>query len=152
VVEGPDLPNGLVGRPAEVEVELPQPEGRRLGWAVAGLGHFATSYQIPALGRARCSRVAGLVSGNPAKAAEVAARTGVEPARVYSYDSFDRIADDPEIDVVHVVTPNSLHRDLVVRAFEAGKHVMVEKLMGVSEDCEAMIAARDVAGRKLMVA
>lgn len=153
VVRGPDLPDDLVGRPAEIEVELPQPEGRRLGWAVAGLGHFATSYQIPALGRARYSKLAGLVSGNPAKAAEVAARTGVDPAHFYSYDTFDRIADDPAIDVVYVATPNSLHRDLVVRAFAAGKHVMVEKPMGISAaDCEAMIAARDAAGRKLMVA
>jgi len=55
--------------------------------------------------------------------------------------------------VVYVITPNSLHRDLVVRAFEAGKHVMVEKPMATTpEDCEAMIAARDAAGKKLMVA
>lgn len=153
VVEGPDLPNSLVGRPAEVDVELPQPETRKLGWAVAGLGNFATSYQIPALGRARYSKLAGLVSGNPDKAAEIAARTGVPTESVYSYEGFDAIVDDEAIDVVYVVTPNSLHRDLVIRAFEAGKHVMVEKPMGVSAaDCEAMIAARDAASKKLMVA
>ncbi|WP_210526496.1 Gfo/Idh/MocA family protein [Rubellimicrobium arenae] len=153
VVEGPDLPNALVGRPPEVDNELRQPETRRLGWAVAGLGNFATSYQIPALGRARHSELKGLVSGNPEKAADIAARTGVPDGSVYSYETFDQIADNPEIDVVYVITPNSLHRDLVVRAFEAGKHVMVEKPMATTpEDCEAMIAARDAAGKKLMVA
>jgi predicted dehydrogenase len=153
VVRDGNLPNELVGRPAEIENELRQPEDRRLGWAVAGLGNFATSYQIPALGRARYSELKGLVSGNPKKAAEIAARTGVAEGSVYSYETFDQIADNPEIDVVYVVTPNSLHRDLVVRAFEAGKHVMVEKPMATSaEDCEAMIAARDAAGKKLMVA
>ena len=153
VVRDADVPNQLVGRPAEVENELRQPEERRLGWAVAGLGNFATSYQIPALGRARYSELKGLVSGNPEKAAEIAARTGVAEGSVYSYETFDQIADNPEIDVVYVITPNSLHRDLVVRAFEAGKHVMVEKPMATTpEDCEAMIAARDAAGKKLMVA
>lgn len=153
VVRDANVPNELVGRPAEIENELRQPEARRLGWAVAGLGHFATSYQIPALGRARYSELKGLVSGNPEKAAEIARRTGVDQGSVYSYETFDQIADNPEIDVVYVITPNSLHRDLVVRAFEAGKHVMVEKPMATSpEDCEAMIAARDAAGKKLMVA
>ncbi|MBP1807320.1 Gfo/Idh/MocA family protein [Rubellimicrobium aerolatum] len=153
VVRGEDPPNRLVGRPAEIETELRQPEARRVGWAVAGLGHFATSYQIPALGRARYSELKGLVSGNPEKAAEIARRTGVAEGSVYSYDSFDSIRDNPEIEVVYVVTPNSLHRDLVIRAFEAGKHVMVEKPMATTpEDAEAMIAARDAAGRKLMVA
>ena len=152
VVRG-EPPNRLVGRPAEVETELPQPLARKVGWAVAGLGNFATSYQIPALGRARYSRLAGLVSGNRDKALEIARRTGVEEGSVYSYDTFDGIRDNPEVEVVYVVTPNSLHRDLVVRAFEAGKHVMVEKPMAASsEDCEAMIAARDASGRKLMVA
>jgi hypothetical protein len=63
VVRDANVPNELVGRPAEVENELRQPEERRLGWAVAGLGNFATSYQIPALGRARYSELKGLVSG-----------------------------------------------------------------------------------------
>jgi predicted dehydrogenase len=153
VVRDANVPNELVGRPAEIENELRQPEARRVGWAVAGLGHFATSYQIPALGRARYSELKGLVSGNPEKAAEIARRTGVDQGSVYSYETFDQIADNPEIDVVYVITPNSLHRDLVVRAFEAGKHVMVEKPMATTpEDCEAMIAARDAAGKKLMVA
>lgn len=153
VVQGPDLPNRLVGRPGAFEEPLAASEGRRLGWAVAGLGHFAVNYQIPALGRARSSRLAGLVSGNPGKAAAIARATGVEEASVYSYETFDGIANNDDIDVVYVVTPNSLHRDLVVRAFEAGKHVMVEKPMATSSaDCEAMIAAARAAGRKLMVA
>jgi predicted dehydrogenase len=153
VVEGPDVPNSLVGRPPEVEKPLPEPEARRLGWAVAGLGHFATTYQIPALGRARKSRLTGLVSGNPDKAADIAARTGVATSHVYSYETFDSIRDDDAIDVVYVITPNSLHRELVVRALEAGKHVMVEKPMATSAaDAEAMIAAAEANDRRLMVA
>ncbi len=100
VVRDANVPNELVGRPAEIENELRQPEARRVGWAVAGLGHFATSYQIPALGRARYSELKGLVSGNAEKAAEIARRTGVDQGSVYSYETFDQIADNPEIDVV----------------------------------------------------
>jgi predicted dehydrogenase len=145
VVQGPDLPNRLVGRPGALKE-------RRLGWAVAGLGHFAVNHQIPALGRARLSRLAGRVSGDPGKAAAIARAAGVEEGSAHSYETFDEIANDG-IDVVHVITSNSLHRDLVVRAFGAGKHVTVEKPMATSAaGCEAMIGAARAAGRKLMVA
>ena len=150
---GPDIPARLTGRPMPARTDLPEPPAERLGWAVAGLGDFAVNHQIPALGRAGRSRLAGLVSGNPAKASAIARAHGIEARHVYSYDGFDAIADDDAIDVVYVITPNALHRDLVIRALEAGKHVMVEKPMATtSADCEAMIEAAEAADRRLMVA
>ena len=120
---------------------------------MAGLGDFAVNHQIPALGRAARSRLAGLVSGNPEKAARIAAAYGIDGRHVYSFDGFDAIAEDGAIDVVYVITPNALHEDLVIRALGAGKHVMVEKPMATTAAaCERMIAAAEAAGRKLMVA
>jgi len=59
---------------------------------------------------------------------------------------------DPEVDGVVLALPNHLHELLAVEALEAGKHVLVEKPMARTVDeCERMIAARDAAGKVLMV-
>lgn len=57
-----------------------------------------------------------------------------------------------EVDAVIVATPNDLHAPLTIEAAQAGKHIFCEKPMALSvEDCDAMIAAADRAGVKLMV-
>ena len=62
------------------------------------------------------------------------------------------IRDNPDVDIVYVCLPNSMHAEYTVRAAKAGKHVMCEKPMAVSvAECEAMIAACKAAGRKLMI-
>ena len=61
---------------------------------------------------------------------------------IYNYDTMERMADNPDIDVVYVVTPNALHAEHTIKAATAGKHVLCEKPMEVStEECEQMIAA-----------
>ena len=150
---GDPIPNALTGRPFPARFTPPEPPGRRLGWAIAGLGDFAINHQIPALDDAKHSRLAGLVSGNAEKAGAVADARGIGRAHVYSYETFDSIAEDDAIDVVYVITPNGLHEDLVVRALRAGKHVMCEKPMATtSAACERMIEAARSADRKLMIA
>src|SRR5690606_25728106 len=75
------------------------------------------------------------------------------PGAVYSYAEFDRIADNPDIDAVYLVLPNHLHAEFAIRAFQAGRDVLVEKPMAVSvAECEAMIAAGQRSGRLLSVA
>jgi glucose-fructose oxidoreductase len=63
-----------------------------------------------------------------------------------------RMADNKDIDIVYVVTPNGLHAEHVIAAAKAGKHVITEKPMANSvADCDAMIAACKAAGVKLSV-
>jgi predicted dehydrogenase len=63
------------------------------------------------------------------------------------------MADNHDIDIVYVVTPNALHAEHTIKAARAGKHVFCEKPMEVSvERCEAMIAACRSAKRQLAVA
>lgn len=151
----PDLPPSRpTGRPnPEMEQDMPVEPGRRLGWAVVGLGKFALNQILPAFGESRSSKLVALVSGNRQKAEQVASRYGVKSSNLYDYDSFDRIADNAEVDVVYIILPNALHAEYTVRAFKAGKHVFCEKPMAVTvEECETMIRAGQEAGRKLMVA
>ncbi|MFV3126167.1 Gfo/Idh/MocA family oxidoreductase [Niveispirillum sp. KHB5.9] len=57
-----------------------------------------------------------------------------------------------DVDAVYIATPHQMHRDHVVRAASAGKHVVVEKPMALSlADCDAMIAACDAADVTLIV-
>jgi predicted dehydrogenase len=129
-----------------------EPPRRRLGFALVGLGKLAGEQLAPAFARTRNCRLAGLVSGHPEKAREWANRYGVPGRSVFSYESFDRIADDPGIDVVYVVLPNSMHAEYTIRAAKAGKHVLCEKPMAISvKECDEMIAACRAARRQLAI-
>src|ERR1700691_2789293 len=54
---------------------------------------------------------------------------------------YHQILDDPEVDVVHVCTPNALHLPMVTDALNAGKHVICEKPLSTSvENARKMVA------------
>ena len=147
------LPVEPVGRP-QPSVENPprQAFDRQLGWAVCGLGHFAQNYAVPGIDRAERARLTGLISGNPEKATQFGDGWNIGADHIYGYD-MTGLADDDAIDVVYVLTPNAIHEEPVVRALEAGKHVLCEKPMATSpEACPRMIDAARAADRKLMVA
>src|SRR5205814_9263248 len=55
----------------------PEPPGKRVGFAVVGLGHLALEQILPAFGESHRCRLAALVSGDRNKAAAVAAAHGV---------------------------------------------------------------------------
>jgi glucose-fructose oxidoreductase len=125
---------------------------RPLGYAIVGLGYYGLGVIIPQFANCAHSRLAAVVSGDPAKARRVAAEHGLPARSVYSYANFDTIRDNPDVDIVYVCLPNAMHADYTIRAAKAGKHVMCEKPMAVSvKECEAMIAACKAAGRKLMI-
>ena len=129
-----------------------QGRARKLGYAIVGLGSYATRQIMPRFVECEQSRLVALVSGTPAKLARYGAEYGIAAANCYSYQNFDRIRDNPAIDIVYIVLPNSMHAEYSIRAARAGKHVMCEKPMAVSTaECRAMIAASRAARRKLMI-
>ncbi|WP_198664798.1 Gfo/Idh/MocA family protein [Lewinella sp. IMCC34191] len=151
IVEG-FPPAELVGRPMPKGLELGLPPEERIGFAIVGLGDYAANIIIPHLGDTKKCKLTALVSGNEEKRAKIAATYGISDEHLYSYETFDEIADDPEVDVVYIITPNVFHRELTERAFAAGKHVLCEKPLAVTaEDCQAMIDAGKQAGKKLMI-
>ena len=64
--------------------------------------------------------------------------------------NFDEMLDDPALDAVAIVTPVATHRDLAMRALEAGKHVFVEKPLAPSSD-EAQALIRTAHERHLVL-
>lgn len=129
------------------------PPARRVGFAIMGLGRLALAQILPAFAECKHARPVALISGDAGKARAIAAQYGIPVDACYDYADIDRIRDNPAIEVVYVVTPNSMHRDNVAAAARAGKHVLCEKPMATSpEEARAMIAACRAANRLLMIA
>ena len=126
---------------------------KKIGWALVGLGKFATQQIIPSFPNCKKSKLVALVSGSPEKARKIADEQGLDPKNIYNYQNFDDIKNNPAVDVVYIILPNSMHAEYTMRTAKAGKHVMCEKPMATSvEDCEKMISACQKAGKKLMIA
>jgi glucose-fructose oxidoreductase len=142
----------LATGPLQGQTPTPVSE-KTFGYAVVGIGALALSDILPAFANTTQAKLTGLVSGDVNKAKETAAKYGVPEKGLYSYNTFDRIADNPDIHAVYIVLPNNLHAEYTVRAHKAGKHVLVEKPMANTvKECDAMIAAAKTAGRQLAVA
>jgi predicted dehydrogenase len=124
----------------------------KLGIAIVGLGTYSTDELAPALQQTAHCYLAGAVSGNRQKLAAWQQKYKLPEKACYTYDTFDRISDNADIDIVYVVLPNALHAEWVVRAAAAGKHVICEKPMAVTvEECDRMIAACRGAGKMLSI-
>ncbi|MDX2250339.1 MAG: Gfo/Idh/MocA family oxidoreductase [Bacteroidia bacterium] len=125
---------------------------KKLGVALVGLGNYSNILLGPAFADTQNCYLAGIVTGTPAKATEWSARYNIPPQNIYNYETFDRIADNPDIDIVYIVLPNFLHAEYTIRAAKAGKHVICEKPMALNvRECEAMIEACDKAGKLLSI-
>ncbi|MDZ8092626.1 MAG: Gfo/Idh/MocA family oxidoreductase [Nostoc sp. DedQUE05] len=126
---------------------------KKLGWAIVGLGKFATQQIIPSFGECKRSKLVALVSGDRAKAEGIAQQYGVNSKNIYNYQNYDTIRNNPEVDVIYIILPNGLHAEYSIRGAQAGKHIMCEKPMAITvEECQAMIDAAKKGDRKLMIA
>jgi predicted dehydrogenase len=131
---------------------LADPPARKLGFALCGLGSLSTNQIAPALQQTRFCRLAGIVTGTSSKAAHWKEQYNLPDHCLYNYDNMDQLANNPDIDVVYVVTPNALHAEHTIKAAKAGKHVLCEKPMEVSTaKCQQMIDACREAGRQLAI-
>jgi len=114
----------------------------RLGVALVGLGYYSTDLLAPALQLTEKCYLAGIVTGTPAKAEKWKAMYKIPDKNIYNYQNFDSIANNPDIDVVYIVLPPSMHAEYSIRAANAGKHVWCEKPMAMTTaECKNMIDA-----------
>ncbi len=127
-------------------------EGKPLGVALVGLGYYSANQLAPALQQTKGCKLTGIVTGTPSKAAEWEKKYNIPKKNIYDYKTFDRIADNKDIDIVYIVLPNSMHAEYTIRALQAGKHVICEKPMAVSvAECQQMIDAAKKAKRQLSI-
>lgn len=130
----------------------PAENDSKLGVALLGLGNYATNQLAPSFAHTEHCRLAGIVTGSPEKIETWQKKYQIPDGNIYNYENFDSIKDNPDIDIVYVVTPNALHLPFAARAARAGKHVICEKPMEISvERCQQMIEACETAGVKLQI-
>jgi len=112
---------------------LPEPDntpltgGPALRWGVLAPGTIAGQW-VGTLHANTDQRVAAVASRSLPRAEEFAARHGIERA----YGSYEQLVADPGVDAVYVAAPHSEHLALGLLAIAAGKHVLIEKPIGVS--------------------
>ncbi|WP_276374858.1 Gfo/Idh/MocA family oxidoreductase [Chryseolinea sp. H1M3-3] len=122
-------------------IHVPQKK-EKLGVALVGLGYYSTDLLAPALQLTQKCSLAGIVTGTPAKAEKWKQQHNIPDKNIYNYQNFDSIANNPDIDVIYIVLPPSMHAEYSIRAAKAGKHVWCEKPMAMTEaECKSMIDA-----------
>lgn len=114
---------------------------------VVGYGLAGRAFHCPLIRRQPDLNLHGIVARDPA------VRAGAESDwETRGYASLDEALGDPEVRLVVIATPHDSHAELAVRALEAGKDCVVDKVMALtSAEADAMIAARDRSGRMLSV-
>ena len=119
--------------------------GTPLGWAVVGTGDVSR-YIATDLALLDSARLVAVASRSADSAAGFAAELGFDRGC-----AFDDLLTDDAVDIVYLGTPHSTHASLAVAALEAGKHVLVEKPLGVdAAEVQRVGAAARAAGRFAM--
>lgn len=116
---------------------------QKLRWGIMGCAQIATGSVMPAIMDSEMGIIKAVASRGLEKSSAVAAEFGVEKA----YGSYEELLADQEIDAVYIPLPNHLHREWVIRAAEAGKHVLCEKPIALSsQEAADMVSACNEAG------
>ncbi|MDR3633962.1 MAG: Gfo/Idh/MocA family oxidoreductase [Isosphaeraceae bacterium] len=114
---------------------------------VVGHGLAGRAFHCPLIRRQPELHLHGVVARDPAVRAEAESLWGVR-----GFASLDEALRDPHVQLVVIATPHDSHAELAVRALEAGRDCVVDKVMALSSaEADRMIAARDSSGRMLSV-
>ena len=118
-------------------------------WGILSTANIARKAVAPAIVASANGVVEAVASRDARRAHDVAAEIGASRAHA----SYEALLADDGVDAVYIALPNSLHREWVLRAVEAGKHVLCEKPLGASAgECVDMANAADARGVVLMEA
>ena len=117
---------------------------------IIGCGGIANGKHMPSLAKVADCEMVAFCDIVVERAEAAAAKFGTPDAKVYA--DYKELLKDPEIEVVHVCTPNRSHSFITVDALEAGKHVMCEKPMAInSAEAKKMLDAAKRTGKKLSI-
>ncbi len=106
-----------------------------LRWGLIGASTIAAEHMIDAF-RANGGEVTAVMSANPERAAQYAAKHGIAK----STSTLKELVDSKDVDAVYISTTNELHRDRVFAAAAGGKHVLCEKPLALTlTDARAMV-------------
>ena len=126
-------------------------EKLRIG--IIGCGGIANGKHMPSLSKLPSVEMVAFCDLVEEKAQAAAKKYGIADAKVYAGEnSYKKLLEDKQIDIVHVLTPNNMHSPITCDALEAGKHVMCEKPMAASaKEAQKMVEAAKKSGKKLSI-
>ena len=114
---------------------------------VIGCGKIAQVRHIPEYEANPAAEVVALYDANLERARALAAEHGCRAC-----ETLEELLAADDVDAVSVCTSNNTHAEITVAALRAGKHVLCEKPMAVTEEeCVAMVEAARASGRTLMI-
>ena len=106
-------------------------------WGVLGTANIARGCTIPGMKLADNCELYAIAGRSEAKAESYKEEFGFAKA----YTGYDKLLEDPEVQAVYIPLPNSLHKEWVIKALKAGKHVLCEKPLGLnSSELKEMFA------------
>ncbi|MDO6385094.1 MULTISPECIES: Gfo/Idh/MocA family protein [Uliginosibacterium] len=120
---------------------------RQIRWGILGYARIARLQLIPAILASGNGRIQALASRDESKLAEACAQV----PELVSYTSYSELLADPQVDAVYIPLPNALHRQWVVAALDAGKHVLCEKPLALSAREAREMQAAAVSNERLLM-
>ncbi|MGA4516716.1 Gfo/Idh/MocA family protein [Solibacillus silvestris] len=116
-----------------------------LNWGILSAANIAFDQVVPAIRKSPTSKVSAIASQSKFK---------VERFQIQTvYDSYEELLADDTLDSIYIPLPNELHAKYVIKALEAGKHVLVEKPLAVNiEQVEEVITAQNKAQKVVLEA
>jgi len=119
-----------------------------VGIGLIGTGRHGIRYAEHIVEEVEEAELVAASRRDPERLREFGERFGIDKL----YTDYEKLVEDPSVDAVAIVTPNSLHMPMTIAAAEAGKHVIVEKPIARNvEEGVKMIEAARKHGVKLMV-
>ena len=106
-------------------------------WGVLGTANIAKGCTIPGMKDAINCELYAIAGRSEAKVAEYKDTFGFEKG----YVGYEKLLEDPEVQAVYIPLPNNLHKEWVIKALKAGKHVLCEKPLALNaQDAKEMFA------------
>ena len=124
---------------------------KKLKVGIIGCGGIANQKHFPALkNNEDLNEMVAFCDIIEERAEKAAKEYGADGARVYT--DYKELLADPEVEVVHICTPNVSHSEIAIAAFEAKKHVYCEKPMShCTEEAEKMVEAWKKSGMQFTI-
>ena len=121
---------------------------RKVRWGIMSTAKIGLQKVIPAMQKGAYCDIRAIASRDPDRARDAAQRLGIPR----SFDSYEELLGDPDIEAVYIPLPNHLHVPWSIKALEAGKHVLCEKPLGLNaaNARELLVAAEEHSHLKVM--
>lgn len=101
---------------------------KKIKWGIVGLGSIAHSFAESF--QSEHAELVAVASRTTQKAFDFSKEYGIPKA----YGNYGQLAYDPEIDIVYLSTPNSMHKENMLLLLKAGKHILCEKAITMTKD------------------